>query len=231
MNRRGVGNIEFILAFILFASFVAAALYFFNPVKNTSSLTSSADYTINEIIRNTTVNVESYSVKITAPASVDIMAVTIDGVNQNQNARVEDYNGNRLDSRREGNNVIFDRNGKDFVFIRFSEDFERGNFIETASPNSAYYQIASLTTSQLISEKRLKNIKNYYEQDYNSLKTQRDIPIGVDFSFSLEFPDGTSLSTSKTAPIGVEIFSETKIREVLKEDGSSEFGYLTAKIW
>jgi hypothetical protein len=230
MNKRGVSNIEFILAFILFMGFVVSALYFFNPVRSTDVMQSSERYTINKIITNTTVEIGSYSVKI-SDQSAEAICVEIEGVDAGKKARVEDYNGNELPSARVDNKVYFERDGKNFVVIHFSEDFEGGKTTSERPDKENNYQIASSTSSSVISEKRIRNLKDAYANDYSSLKTQLDIPPGVDFSFSLAFSNGTVIAAEKTTPLRAEVFSETKIEEALKSDGTSEFAYLTAKIW
>lgn len=229
MNKRGINNLEFILSFILFAGFVGAAIYFINPAEDRGTLSYSANYIVNEIITNSTINIESYSVKLTTLDSV--VAVSIPGVDANKNARVEDYNGNVLPSRTEGDEVIFERQDRDFVIIKFGEDYEAGTYGGTATPSSEKYKIASVTNSELISEKRIEVLKAEYEKDYSLLKAQRNIPSEVDFTFRLELPSGQILETSRRTPAGSEVFSETKIREILKNDGASEFGYLNIKIW
>ena len=227
MDKRGVSNIEFIMAFILFIGFVVTAIYFFNPISSTGVLESSATYAINEIIKNTTVEVESYSVKLSG--GPDIIYVEIDGLDNNKKARVESYDGKKLPSRREGDRIHFDRNREDFIVISFSEDFDAGDFGETGA--SGDYQIASFRSSEEISEKRVSKLKELYEQDYSLLKEQRDLPPGIDFSFSLEFPNGESIKAEMNAPQRAQVFSETRIKEVLKKDGASEFAYLTVRIW
>lgn len=229
MNKRGVSNLEFILSFVLFVGLAGAAIYFINPTKDTGALASSADYVVNEIITNASVEIESYSIKITTTDS--IVAVTIPEVDSNKNARVEDYNGDILPSRRSGDDVIFERQNNDFVIVKFSEDYAKGEFDGTATPSDQKYTIASFTSSRLISERKLLALKAQYETDYNSLKLQRSIPEGINFLFRLEMSGGQILETSKKIPVNAEVFSETKIREILKNNGASEFGYLNIKIW
>lgn len=227
MRKRGAGNIEFVLAFILFISFIVSAIYFFNPVRSTEVLQSSMTYTLNEIMRNTSVSVDYYSVKV-APKE-GVTAVEIKGVDTAKNVRVESYEGRVLPSRRDGNLVHFEKTNETFVIVQFSEDFEESSFGATGTLGS--YKVASFVSSSLISEKRFARIKEVYESDYSSLKEQRSIPSGIDFSFRLDFANGDSIAAETNAPLRVEVFSETRIREVLKKDGTSEFAYLTAKIW
>jgi hypothetical protein len=231
MNRKGVSNIEFILAFILFIGFVVSALYFLNPVRSTKILESSATYTVNEIVKNTTVGLDSYSVKVAGETSIKI-----DNVAQNKQARVENYKtGEELPSRRgsggDSNMVYFERaNAEDFIVVQFSEDFDPGSYGATTAHDSDRYKIASSTSEEIVSEKRMGSLKSLYEADYSLLKEQLDIAPGIDYSFSLALSDRT-IAVERNIPAGVEVFSETRTIRVLKEDGSSEFAYLTVRIW
>lgn len=230
MGKKGASNIEFILAFMLFIGFVGAALYLFSPIKNTTIIESSLTYTKNEIIRNITVEIDSYSVKI---GEFGENRIEIKGIDENKNAWVEDYEGKELPSRKEGNYIYFrietGESEKKFVVIYFSEDFEEGDY--TGSAGSIDFQLASSTSGKIISEERISRLKEAYESDYKSLKEQRDIPPGLDFSFSLEFPNGDKITAEKEIPSRAEVFSKTEIREVLRKDGTSEFAYLTVRAW
>ena len=73
-------------------------------------------------------------------------------------------------------------------------------------------------------------MKNEYDSSYSSLKTKLNIPNGIDFSFSLDFPT-YSIIAERDKPLRAEIFSETKLKEVLKTNGAFEFAYITSKIW
>ena len=106
MQKRGLSNIEFILSFVLFVGFVIAALYFFNPVRNVNVLESSKSYVIGELTKNVTIELDSYSVKI-MPAASGVIAVDIPSIDTAKNARVEDYYGNEIESKREGDKVYF----------------------------------------------------------------------------------------------------------------------------
>ena len=64
-NKRGLGHIEAILAFVLFIGFLIFAFYFFSPFSGGNRLLdSSIDYAFREININTSIDMESYSVVI-----------------------------------------------------------------------------------------------------------------------------------------------------------------------
>ena len=230
MIKRGAGNIEFILSFILFISFTAAALYFFNPVRELKSGEASRDYVINTIIKNTSVDLDSYSIVInTADLSKKDFNVNIPGISSQKNAKVVDYYGAILDSKRGGENVCFTRNnGENFSTIYLSDDIDENN---GACSGSTDYTLASSSSNRVISEKKVMQLREAYYANYSLLKKQLDVPEGFEFSFSLEFSNGENITVERSGPLRGEIFSNTKIKEVLRKRGTSQFGYLTVRVW
>ncbi len=240
MQKRGLSNIEFILSFVLFVGFVIAALYFFNPVRDVKVLESSKSYVIGELTRNTTIELNSYSVKIQdaffSDSPTDTIAVNILDIEPNKKVRVEDYYGNKIESEKDiNNNVYFKiRTGQtiiNFTIIKFSEDFSQGAVSEKPAPFSRFYKIASSSSEEVMSEKRLRWLNDSYYNDYLLLKKQLGIPTEVDFAFELEFPNGYKISATRDIPLRAEVFAENNIKEVLREDGTTEFANFMVKIW
>ncbi len=232
MKKRGSSNIEFILAFILFVSFTAAAIYFFNPTKSTQSLEAARGYVTNILIENASVELETYSAIITAPDNEHDIKISLPGVASNKNVRVVDYYGNEIESERDldRDRVCLTRNNQEnFINIYFSEDIEG----ETGScgGSTENNRIASSITSKVLSEKRILKLNESYYAEYSSIANNFNIPSGMDFSFSLEFPEGKIISAEKKVSLGREVFSDTQLKEVLREDGTLAFGYLTVKVW
>jgi hypothetical protein len=229
MEKRGASNIEFILAFMLFAGFLVTILYLYNPTKDLSAMESSRDYVMNKIIKNTSIELDAYSIVITETATGDIQ-VNIEGIDTTKNVRAVDYYGKPMTAVRSGDNICLARSAENFATLYFSEDLDEITG-SCSSPSSINYRIASSITSEVISEKRILLLNNSYYSNYPLLKEQLGIPESVEFSFSLEFPDGETINAERAKPLSGEVFSETKLREVLRKEGSSKFGYLTVQIW
>jgi hypothetical protein len=213
----------------MFTGFVAAALYFFSPVKDTSSLESAKTYTIGEITSNTSIEMDSYSVRIKSPIP-DTIAVKVASIAPNKKARAEDYYGTAMPTKRDADIVHFKPNGNDFAVIKFSEDFEDTSS-DTAALNENKYQIASSAADRIISEKRILQLNKSYYEDYDALGKQIGIPSNVDFSFSIEFKNGDMINAEMKSAARAEIFSETKSVGVLRKNGATEFARLTVRVW
>ncbi len=231
MNKRGTTNIEFVLAFILFAGFVTTAIYLFNPIKSTGIPDSTVNYIVNEIIGNMSVELDSYSVIITNEAAgKEIVAIRISGVDSNKKVRAENYNGKQLNAMREGEVVYVNREEEDFVSLKFCEDFTEMPASEAVIKES-YYKIASSNSDMAISEARMLALKENYETGYSELKNRLGVPANTDFSFAIVMGDGIKISVDRSIPARAEVFSESTLKEILRRDGSSEFGEITIKIW
>ena len=242
MEKRGMSHIEMMLSFLIFAGFLIFAFYFFNPARTHRLIDSSMDYTFREIKKNTGVEVESYSI------SMDVTGGGIKKINLgvNKNVRVEDRDGNLVDSRRDGNsgNVDFDSNEvlyngdatKGFAVFKFSEDFGQG----TLAPGGGQintFTIISSDKMRYISEKRMRNLERDYlmnDDKYREIKKGFNLPDRVNFGFRLEFDDDTipDIDARRDIPEGIHIDSDVERVEVLREeDGSVVFADLIVRIW
>ncbi len=233
MNKRGASHIEVILSFVLFIGVVGFALYFFSPVNNSTLVDSSLYYAFKEFFNNVSVGVETYSTKINTSQSINIIAVNISpAISANNNVRVETYDGNVLPSRRQGEIVYLDRQGSNFTKIKFSQDFTPyQGFAGSAPLDSNNYTIASSTIEDIISEKRVVSLNSSYNLDYTEVKKNFDLPNTIDFSFDLRFSQNDFISPNEIRPENVEIFSENRKEQILRNNGGIGFADLRVTIW
>ncbi|MBU0760645.1 MAG: hypothetical protein KJ600_04640 [Nanoarchaeota archaeon] len=235
-GKKGVSHVEIILAFVIFIAAVGFALYFFNPGDSDRLVGTSLTYAFREIKQNASVGVETFSVVIDDVAVVtggsDTIAMNFPGVEGK--TRVETYDGEVLNSSHVADivNVNTDNwNGIDFLFVKFGEEF-----VETAglsgTENATYYEIGSSNLKEVISEKRILNLKDAYDADYYSLRGEDNfnLPDRVNFGFSLVFDDG-SIEAEREIPASLEVFSDTERVEVLRDGGEIVFADLMVKLW
>lgn len=235
MEKRGKANVEFILAFIMFFAFVAMVIVFFNPGKSSKLTEASETYAWSEILRNASVEVDSYSVKINLelPECGSSALIEIQG-DADKNARVESYEGVKIASTEYVSGtlhkVAFTANNE-YAAVKMSSDFVRsaGSVSGTADPNC--YEIVSSFSSKVVSEKKIKMLKGMYESDYAGLKKSVGMPASTNFDFTLEFSESDFTKVEREKPEGVEVFSETRRMEVVRDTGSMGFAYLTIKVW
>ena len=235
MEKRGASHIEVILAVILFIGFVGAALYFFSPANSNRIVDSSLSYVFSEVKKNTRVDLDTYSVKLSQGNYAQIISLTINNINDMGNKkgeRVENKDYQKLESGKDGNTIHIKKEDNDFFYVMISEDFEGGNLNSGSPLPSEAYKKGISSSRKVISEKRARNLKSLYDdpEKYQKLKEEFNIPRRVDFSFELEFYNEESIEPEEEKAAG-EVFSKDENVEVLRENGKTEFAILRVKVW
>ncbi|MEK6800421.1 MAG: hypothetical protein AABY05_00660 [Nanoarchaeota archaeon] len=240
--KKGIGHIEFILSFILFFSAIGFALYFFNPSNTDRLVDVSLTYLFNEVEKNTTLQIRTFSLKINSTKILNengqnyagAIFVNLPEIDLNLKPRVEDINGLKFNSKRSGDFFYISPfqsnwNNVEFIYLKLSEDFVEDE-VNPPNSESIYYAVASSVSKKVTSEKRFKNLKESYDLDYDGLKDRLNMPKRADFSFALIFED-SKIEVEKEIPTGFEVFSDSKRVEVIREDGSTSFAELNLKVW
>ncbi len=242
MNKRGISHIEIMLSFLIFMGFVLFSLYFFSPFKTGRLVESSLTYAFREIKNDALVEIETYSVvlNLQSPPPEGVIAVKLENALDNVNVRAENYLEEVIPSKRDGSNqdiIYIDFAnagyglGKGFASIKLSSDFEPyiGSVAERAV-DGALYKIASSNSDSVISEKKIIELKNKYDSDYEALKKDFNLPNKVNFGFGIVYSND-KIEASKEVPKNLEIFSNNERIKVLKANGKIEFADLIVKIW
>ena len=235
MEKRGIGHVEVILAFVLFLTFIFAGFYFFNPLKEDRLLGSSLDYARQKIVENISVKQITYGLIINnteGQISSTIVAINIGTVNLLYKEYVGNLSGDRIESNRVNDMVYIKKSTwseKEILYIRFSEDISELASSVTALENSKFYTIASVKEEEVISEKRAMELESDYYDNYNNLKSRFNIPKRVEFGFILKF-DNNEMIFADNSSINNEVFANSKRVKTLA-DGTNKFAYLIVKTW
>jgi hypothetical protein len=239
MWKKGVSHIEAIISFLLFIGFVFTALYFFAPTGNTNLIDSTLLYTLNAVSANTSVTLQTYSVKIensnVPPPNNGVVAidfpVEIITIPTNYKVRAEKYDGTPLPATKVGNTIYVKPLGESFVMLKFSEDLTDGTQVnERPAVQSDQYQISSSSTRKILSEKRALEFNRSYNAEYESLKNSLGIPSQASFGFSIQLPTYV-ISVPTEIPEGIEVFSTITRREILTNAGTTSYGEVNVKVW
>lgn len=247
MKKRGLGHVEVIVSFVIFVAAIGTALYFFNPGGGNQVIDSSFIYVEREIVKNASVAIEVYSAKVdgeTMPPEYDSMKIEIPR-NADGNSRVFPVGENdSLQSFFDDSDdsvYVSELNGVEFVTIYISEAFdsESGSLAEFLSgasvwpedSNGSHYEISSYDSREIVSEKSIQKLKDFYDEDYFSLKEEFNLPNRVDFSFRVEMDDGGAIEAVREIPQGFEVFSREKSVELARKNGVIENAKLVVRIW
>lgn len=236
MNKKGAGHIEVIVAFILFVGFLIFGLYFFNPLDSKRVLDSSLSYSAEEVMSNVSTNVAHYSIVVSELVDDVIIELPLSRGNiPGSGVTVMGLDGTSFKKNIANTRLVIDRQQANNRF--FTVTF--GDFRPSLTPLppgtvlslTDGYSISSSSVDEIIGEKEVRALKVAYETNYDMLKKEFNIPGRVDFDFSLDFSDGTSIEATRSVPEGIEVVVSEASREVLREDGSIVFATLVVRVW
>jgi hypothetical protein len=242
LKKRGFSHIESIISFVLFIGFLIFAFIFLNPFQSNRTLDTSLNYAQREILKLTESEVEIYSVIIDR-VSVGDMGLEIDRILNNVNSNVYMKDGSLIPSAIDSSDpkiIYFYHDGaKDFFNVMFSDIFLSDPY---APPNptmlsSGEYNIASSEIKKIISERKLDDLVDAYNTDYDNLKSAMNFPKRVDFGFTIIFGNSDTITAEKNIPENIEVVSEEDRVEVVRKhttpelDGEIVFADLIVKVW
>ena len=223
-KKRGMGHIEAILSIVLFVGFLAFALYFFNPLDTDRVVRSSLIYTLDEVSKNITVEVISYSIVLDDEVSGDI-AMEIDNP-EGYNVRVEDKDGMELDSGYESGKVHVKAGANKFLTVMFSKDFGESAFNQ--GTDEERFTISSSDKKEIWSYKRADGLKNAYVKDY--FKVKKDFNLPENFGFNIVYNEDKIVAENEI-PEGIQVYGDTEKNEFIDDTGKIIFAELNVKVW
>jgi len=247
MKKRGIGHLEVILSFIIFIGAVSFALYFFSPTHTTRMQDSSISYAIDSIERNISSEVVIYSVRVNNLGSringdKKFVAVNFSELSSNKNVRVVNDSGAALPSRRDSvaNGIVYFNNSlSNWPASSLVRVFVNENYVPYApvpsiiSPNvnTSFYDISSVIRKEVFLENAALNLNRSYWQNYTLLKGLLNLPNREDFGFTIEFSNGDKIISKKEVPNGLDVFSDVKRIEILRNNGEIDSANLVVQIW
>jgi hypothetical protein len=171
----------------------------------------------------------SYSIVLTG--NLTNAYAMIDYVNSSYRASASDIYGNILPVIREGDLIGVSPNDR-FFTIRLSNGIDNNYSSSLAGGvESSGYTISSNTFEEVLSEKRIEELRETYETDYARARSMIGVPQNRDFSFYLNLDNNNRISAGTNKTKGSEVFSIEKNVKVLEKDGSISFGVLGVSIW
>lgn len=237
MEKRGLSNIEMVLAFIIFIGAVLFAVYFFLNHFNQNQKENSLDFVNSQIVSNLNAEVKSYSVKINRsafPNDQEILAVNINTeIALEENIAAFDFNGVSVPIDLV-NGIVYLNVSKsgDLFKIEISKEISRNYtlFSNLPASNENYYNIASNTKNTLPSEMKVEELNKNYYLEYDKLKSDLGINRGFDFGFEADFA-GNNVKMEKDISKQDSVFVSNKRIEFLRKNGKIEFTDVKTKVW
>lgn len=234
MEKRGVSNIEMVLAFLIFIGAVLFTVYFLNNQINKGGKSESIEYIFNRISEIGSENVEAYSIKLNNQ-NLNLIGLNLEkDFSFDEGIGASTLTGSKIPIGLSGDIIYLDANDINGVFfLRISKGISANYtlFDDLPDVNTSNYEIASRTESKLLSEKRLEEIKRNYEQDYNKLKTDLGIGRNLNFGLNVVFSPFDFINIEREASKQAEVFSNKKRIEIIRKDGRTAFADVQIKVW
>lgn len=244
MKKRGLSHVEIILSFVLFVAAVSAGFYFLNPGNAKRIADSSLEYAFREIVKNSTINVASFGVKINNEAiledesqnqqMIEVISVNLSRQFNDVKSRVSVFNGEVLASKLE-DNILYIKAGSDgWSGIEFINVFLSDEFIDDEIPSAEhierYYELASVQNQEVISEAKFSRLVEFYNSDYYGFKKEFNLPDRVNIGFLMKIDD-MEIAAQREIPEKTEVFSGSKNFLVLKQNEEQSLGTLIISVW
>lgn len=237
-SKKGAAHIEMISSFILFFGFVLFIVIVLRPQQDISliswsSVSSVYDSFEMEAKTNlTSVFLIADSSLIVSPSGT-CFYVELRGLQEVvfkypiTNSYVTDLAGNKISSYISSGNLNLENNDKKYYKVFISPDFESSGL--TSCDSLDKYQLGSILEREVMSEKRVLEIKNSYFSDYENLKN--NLGVSDSYDFAITFEDLPSLDMKGFVSEQGDIFSREFVSELLLSNGTLINSRINVAIW
>jgi hypothetical protein len=235
MKRKGVSHIEMVISFVLFIAFVTAALYFFTPTNTGRLIESTLTYSFREIEVNSSVELDIINVKMNTSSSLPSTVGIYTGLDlSGKEVYAENFQNEKVVADIAGDNIILQSNDWErdgFISVRLSEDIENEDFLSPTGLEENKYEIASVVSKKVLSEKRLLELNKSYHSDYLGVKKMFNLPGRADFGFRAIIKEEYEIVAEKNKPSATDVFSDSKKVDIMTKEGKLYFGDLIVEVW
>lgn len=229
MQKRGFSHIEMVLAFLIFISVLFFSLYFLSIGSSSNLAKSSLEYSEDALLKNISVNIESYSLRLVSSAGV----IAIDmpaGVSGGSS--VKGNNGIKVDSVLENNKLYFKPSTESFYTIYISEEIKKVDpFTERPAVDKSKYDLAESNKIKVFSEKRMLELNKSYHLDYGEFQKVFSLGQNVNLGYNMIFSDSDFIIIDREIPENTDVFAISTRGEVIRTSGDIIFADLITKVW
>lgn len=236
MKKNGMSHIEIVLSFLLFLSAIVAIFYFFNPVDANRANESIAQQTVNEISRNLSMVMNTYSVKVGQlnGGNTQIIAISVPSgwVSAEKKVVAYDHEGIRVNAGRKGDYTYIEAKPNQFVYLYFAEDFEENIENPPSTPfDSSKYVSGKIESREVVSSLKVVNMNRSYAENYLGLKRSVKMADKNEFSFDIFAGQEVLARGEKYMPENQNIYAAELQREIATENGEIFVGRISVRVW
>jgi len=248
MKKRG-SHVGVVLSFVIFVTFLIFIYTLLGPsVKTQRDKESLLDYLKIELMEKFSTNLTSVTVSVDrthAFQCVKLLNFTEEaGVNSRLIIKDDEGGTTRVNiSLSDESDLLIDRESiqKSFFKAYNSEEFDELNkttitpCTELVKDATWYgtpsgYSINLIITDVYVFEKRVLELIDNYENDYDELKSELNIPAGTDFGFGLTYNNGTIIGTGNKS-LSTSIYVRKIPMQYVSNEAEINLGYLDIQVW
>jgi len=233
-----VSHVGVVLSFVIFVTFILFIYMIVKPAVGTEDKQNLLNYVKDVLIERSSTELTSVSVLIDMETSQKCVQLR-DFFNKTEIGNrviVRNDIGEVLDAKTSGQDLFIERNeNKIFLKIYGSEEFsitETGTVspCEQLSEGSGGYIFGLIRSEKNVFEKRIIQVIESYNDDYESLKDELNIASGNEFRLDFIYANGTIISTEEKE-ILVSVFVDEFQIQYISKDAVRELGSLNVGIW
>ncbi len=237
MDKRGthVGMVISFAVFVIFLVFLYSAIE--PAVKIQKDKQSLLDYLESALIEQTYAEITTFTIMIdeTINPNKDCLKVQniIGEITNETDLIIKDEFDNVLNYLVQGQALIIGTGYFFSGFLKFyySEDLPSSpSFEGVGCEPITGISVGLVRTETNIFETKIIDLINEYENNYESLKEELNIPAGSEFGFSFTYSNGTIIETQKEE-LSTSVYAKEIPIQYVDEEASINFGFMNIWVW
>lgn len=249
MEKKGIGHVEVVLAFVLFMSSLLFILSFVDFRGDSSTGEASLSYVSSRIQNEAQTTVITYSIVVNKtalnqqpqPSSVIVIELP-EPISAVQRFRVEKVTRGKaqlVPAKRDPSNpkrIIVEHQDASLLRIVVSEAIDENESpnLTPSSYNQTYYTVSTRAQVLMIAQNKLSELAEGYTRDYSSFREQHDIGKHIDLAFTISWTNADRqdfIKAERIVPSRVDVTAHNLRQELLLRDGQRVFADVIVKVW
>ena len=230
LSRLGVvSHVGVVLSFVIFVTFIVFIYIIVKPAVGTENKQNLLNYLKEALIERASTELTSVSVLVGTGSQTCVkLSGFFNDVEISNRTIVRNKDGNVLTAKISGQDLFVENGDEKFLKIYGSENFSDTD-LGTMPSCQLDYTFGLIRSEKNIFEKRIIQIIESYNNNYESLKEELNIA-GNEFRLGFTYANGTSISTEEKEVL-VSVFVDEFPIQYISKDAVREFGSLNVGIW
>ena len=230
VSRLGVvSHVGVVLSFVIFVTFIIFIYIIVKPAIGTENKQNLLNYLKEALIERASTELTSVSVLVGTGSQTCVkLSGFFDKIEIDDGIIVRNDTGGVFNAKISGQDLFVENWNEKFLKIYGSENFSDTD-PGTMSSCQLDYTFGLIRSEKNIFEKRIIQIIENYNNDYESLKEELNIA-GNEFRLGFTYANGTSISTEEKEVL-VSVFVDEFPIQYISKDAVRELGSLNIGVW